>query len=60
MSSTLSQVSQQVKQIIDDLPSEERQLLKRVLHAEQQRIGMIKPHGIIEDLRKAVEEVIKG
>ena len=50
---------ERVERIVRDLSPEEQVLLGKVVEAEQAKIYMKSPLGIVEDLRKAVEETIR-
>jgi hypothetical protein len=50
----------QVERIVLELSDAEQLLLSRVIEAEQAKIYMKSPQGIVEDLRKAVEETVRG
>jgi len=51
---------EEVDRILKELSPEEQQLLVRVIEAEQAKIHMSSPHGIYEDIRKAIEETIRN
>ncbi len=63
MTSTMAKTEDELKdegqQILRSLKDEERVLLSRVIEAERERIHMGTPSGIYEDLRKAVDEIIR-
>lgn len=52
-------LADKTKEILSELSHEEQQLLVRVIRAEGDKLHMKKPHGIKEDLWKAVTEVFK-
>jgi hypothetical protein len=60
MPRTEEQTREEIAQVLKELSQDEQRLLSRVINAERAKIHMGRPHGIIDDLRKAVDEVIKG
>ncbi|MBD1892934.1 hypothetical protein [Coleofasciculus sp. FACHB-SPT9] len=52
-------ITEQVRAIIEELSSEEKQFLSRVVKAERAKLHMRNPRHINDDIWSAITEVIK-
>jgi hypothetical protein len=52
-------ITEQVRAILEELSTEEKLLLSRVIKAERDKLHMKTPRGINEDIWTAISEVIK-
>lgn len=52
-------VESKVRSILSDLTKDERVFLQRVIQIEKSKIHMKTPHGIYDDIRDALDQVIQ-
>lgn len=59
MTTTDDALKEEGQEILRSLGPEEQVLFDRVILAERERLHMSSPHGVYDEIQKAVEEVIK-
>lgn len=59
MPETKQDIETKVRDILLDLTEDERTLLQKVIQSEKERIHMKRPHGIYDDIRESIEQVIR-
>jgi hypothetical protein len=59
MAKTEEELKEAGQEILRSLSAEEQALLNRVIDSERERIHMGTPTGIYDEIRKAIDEVIR-